>query len=185
MAPERRRRLLLAALLLVIVSVAVYQWRGAPAGGGSARQPSGVSSGDTTGRAGADAGMPGIPEVNLDRLNEDRPEPVSGNRNPFRFGAPPPAASAAAMGEPRISDLPPMPAAPPPPPPIPLRFIGVVEARGQAKKLAVLSDPQAVHYGREGDIIDGRYRIVRIGAESIEMMHLDGRGRQTIRLSGS
>jgi hypothetical protein len=39
-------------------------------------------------------------------------------------------------------------------------------------------------YGKEGDIIDGRYRIVRIGAESIELTYLDGRGRQTIRLSG-
>ena len=42
-----------------------------------------------------------------------------------------------------------------------------------------------VFYGREGDIIEGRYRIVRIGLESIEMMHVDGRGQQTIRLSGS
>jgi hypothetical protein len=39
-------------------------------------------------------------------------------------------------------------------------------------------------YGKEGDVIDGRYRIVRIGVESIELTYLDGRGRQTIRLSG-
>jgi len=39
-------------------------------------------------------------------------------------------------------------------------------------------------YGKEGDIIDGRYRILKIGVESIEMAYLDGRGRQTIRLSG-
>jgi len=31
----------------------------------------------------------------------------------------------------------------------------------------------------------GQYRILRISAESIEMAYLDGRGRQTIRLSGS
>jgi hypothetical protein len=31
----------------------------------------------------------------------------------------------------------------------------------------------------------GQYRILRIGAESIEMSYLDGRGRQTIRLTGS
>ena len=50
----------------------------------------------------------------------------------------------------------------------------------------MLSDgrgPCAVH-GKEGDIIEGRYRIVRIGDESIEMEYLDGRGRQTIRLTG-
>ena len=38
--------------------------------------------------------------------------------------------------------------------------------------------------GREGDIIDGRYRLVRIGVESVVMEYLDGRGRTTIRLSG-
>ena len=50
----------------------------------------------------------------------------------------------------------------------------------------MLSDGRgAPLYGNEGDIIEGRYRILRIGVESIEMAYLDGRGRQTIRLSGS
>ena len=39
-------------------------------------------------------------------------------------------------------------------------------------------------HGKEGDIIDGRYRILKIGTESIEMAYVDGRGRQTIRLTG-
>ena len=39
-------------------------------------------------------------------------------------------------------------------------------------------------HGKEGDIIDGRYRILKIGTESIEMAYPDGRGRQTIRLTG-
>ena len=38
--------------------------------------------------------------------------------------------------------------------------------------------------GREGEIIDGRYRLVRIGVESVVMEYVDGRGRTTIRLSG-
>jgi hypothetical protein len=49
----------------------------------------------------------------------------------------------------------------------------------------VLSDGRGIYRGVEGDIIEGRYRIVRIGTESIEMTHLDGSGRQVIRLSGS
>jgi hypothetical protein len=76
------------------------------------------------------------------------------------------------------------PPPPPPPPPIPLKFIGIVQAPSQ--KLAVLSDATThdVFYGREGDIVDGRFRILRIGVESIEMAYADGRGRQSIRLSG-
>ena len=54
-----------------------------------------------------------------------------------------------------------------------------------AAKIAVLSDGRAVFYGKAGDIIEGRYRIVRIGAESVEVGYVDGRGSTTIRLSGS
>ena len=78
-----------------------------------------------------------------------------------------------------------MPEGPPPPPPIALKFIGTVEQAPSRLKLAVLSDGRNVFYGKEGEVIEGRYRIVRIGAESIEMVYVDGRGRQTLRLSGS
>jgi hypothetical protein len=54
------------------------------------------------------------------------------------------------------------------------------------KKIAVLSDGRgAPVYGKEGDTVLGQYKILHIGVESIEMAYLDGRGRQTIRLSGS
>ena len=71
-------------------------------------------------------------------------------------------------------------------PPIVLKFIGTVEAPGRsAQKIAVLSDGRNVFHGREGDIIEGQFKILRIGTESIDMAYLDGRGRQTIRLTGS
>jgi hypothetical protein len=77
-------------------------------------------------------------------------------------------------------------AGPPPPAPIPLRFIGIVESPTQSKRIAALVDSTGHAYqGGEGDIVAGQYRVLRIGVESIEMSYLDGRGRQTIRLSGS
>jgi hypothetical protein len=53
--------------------------------------------------------------------------------------------------------------------------------------MAVLSDGSGRDpvYGFEGDTVLGQYRLVRVGADSIEMAYLDGRGRQTIRFSGS
>src|SRR5947207_1888819 len=81
---------------------------------------------------------------------------------------------------------PPPPPPPPPVPPIALKFIGVGDAPPPGKRVAVLSDGRgAPVYGHEGETVLGQYRILRIGAESIEMSYLDGRGRQTIRLSGS
>ena len=70
--------------------------------------------------------------------------------------------------------------------PIALKFIGIWEMAEQRKKIAILSDGKGgvPIYGGEGETVEGRYRILKIGAESIEMSHLDGRGRQTIRLSG-
>ncbi len=79
-----------------------------------------------------------------------------------------------------------MPVAPPVPagpPPIQLKFLGVV-TRSNGVRWAVLSDGKLTVYGREADIIDGQYRIVSIGTESIELTYADGRGRQTVRLSG-
>jgi hypothetical protein len=67
--------------------------------------------------------------------------------------------------------------------PIPLKFIGVVESP-EAGRIAALSDGTFVYHGREGDVIEGRYRIVKIGVESIVIEHVDGGGRQTIRLTG-
>jgi hypothetical protein len=66
-----------------------------------------------------------------------------------------------------------------------LKFIGTVKREGKPT-IAVLSDGQGLPlYGVEGGTVGGRYRILRIGVESIEMSYLDGRGRQTIRLTGS
>jgi hypothetical protein len=41
-----------------------------------------------------------------------------------------------------------------------------------------------VFYGKEGDIIDGRYRVLRVGPDSADLSYTDGRGRQTLRMSG-
>lgn len=129
-------------------------------------------------------GQPAAPDVHLEALEHDRPGPSDGERNLFRFGS----RAAAHSAEPRAvppPDLPPPGPPPPPPvPPIPLRFIGLVE--GTAGKLAILSDGRgAPMYGKEGEVVLGQYKIERIGVESIELSYLDGRGRQTIRLSGS
>jgi phage protein U len=74
---------------------------------------------------------------------------------------------------------------PPAVPVIPLKYIGLLEAPSQAGRVAILSDGGGnVFYGKEGDIIEGRYLMLRVGPISADLSYLDGRGRQTIRLSG-
>ena len=61
----------------------------------------------------------------------------------------------------------------------------MLDAPQQAGRIAILSDGRGnVFYGKEGDIIEGRYRVLKIGPDTAELSFLDGRGRQTLRLSG-
>lgn len=75
------------------------------------------------------------------------------------------------------------PLEPPQLPRIPLKFIGQMQSE-KTGRVAVLTDGRGVIYGRENQIILGRYRILKIGVESIELAYLDGGGRQTIRQTG-
>jgi hypothetical protein len=128
------------------------------------------------------------PDVHLDALAAQRTKPGQGGRDLFRFREKPPPPPPPPL-PPRVLTPAEQAAAnaPPPPPPIALKFIGFVDAESAGgKRLAFLSDGRGSPLsGHEGDTVLGQYRILRIGAESIEMSYLDGRGRQTIRLSGS
>jgi len=123
--------------------------------------------------------------LRLDLLTVKSDELRAASRNPFRFQprpAPPRPAAVVARSEPIV---PPAPTGPPPPPPIPLKFIGVLDAPSRLGRLAILSDSRGgVFYGKEGDTIEGRYRVLKISTETAELAYMDGRGRQTIRLSG-
>jgi hypothetical protein len=147
-------------------------------------------------RAGEDTGPQTVPEVNLAVLARERGEPAGPGRNPFRFQPkPPPAPPPVTLPPPNMRPgnqtaggpvMPTRPVGPPPPPPIPLKFLGSVGKieNGQVVQIAILSDGRGPIYGREGEEIAGQYRILKIGVESIEMAYLDGRGRQTIPMSG-
>jgi hypothetical protein len=186
MATERRRQIALVVLIVILAFAIYYALPGT-----STTQTSLSNQGRAAaGTASGSRSQPAAPDVHLNALDGERPKPVNTVRNLFRFKpkAPPPSQMIAGGTAPTlpVNPGPAVPAGPPPPPPITLKFIGIVEAPAKARKLAVLSDSAGhVFQGAEGDLVEGRYRIVRIGVESIEMTYLDGRGRQTIRLTGS
>ena len=141
------------------------------------------------------AGKPAPPvtDVKLDALKAKTTTLPASARNPFRFSEAPVKVAASSSASPRrgpVAAAPPPvePLGPPPPPPLPpiqLRFIGLIEAPDRAGRVALLSDGKGgLMNGREGDIIEGRYRVLRVGADSLDLAYADGRGRQTIRLSG-
>ena len=179
---ERRRIIALLGLLGAVAALAAYVfWPVADATRAS-------QSATRGGTRGAGPSSVSAPDVHLRTLDDTRPEPeTSLQRDLFRFKP----RAAAPRVERQVEPIAAAPVGPPPVPPAPtlapiaMRFIGLVETQEHARKIAIFSDGRGIYQGREGDIIEGRYRILRIGVESVEMAYLDGRGRQTIRLSGS
>jgi hypothetical protein len=156
----------------------------------SGEGPAAVSAplSNRTARSGAQAaGVPQVTDVNLEALKGEHDAPADPARNLFVFRpkAPPPSESAPRSAAPPPTAAAPVPTGPPGPPPIQLHFIGVLERPGGGGKVAILSDGRGnTFHGREGEDVDGRYRVIRIGTDSIELSYVDGRGRQTLRLSG-
>jgi hypothetical protein len=178
---QRRQRRVVAALLAVLALIVLWQWMSwdrpaetAQVAGSTRPQPVQAA------RRSAPSDAP--EDVALETLSTVRPAPSGSGRNPFHFYEPPPPPVPVAKAP--TPSVPTGPPSPPPPPPIPLRFIGTVMREGWSGKVAVLSDGKNIFYGRTGDIIDGRYRIVAVGEQSVQVEYVDGRGRQTIRLAG-
>ena len=185
MATDRRQKIALAVLVVALL-VAIYQlWPTTSATPG----PTSNRQAGPRGAAAATKGEPQVtpPDVHLDSLNADKPKPVASDRNLFRFKpkAPPPPPPTVTRPVDAVP-APSVPIGPPPPPavpPIPLKFIGIMGPEND--KIAVLSDGRGGPInGKEGQLVLGQYRILKIGVESVEVAYADGRGRVTLRIQG-
>jgi type IV secretory pathway VirB10-like protein len=179
--PERRRAL--AGLAIAAAALAAFVWypRHVPTEPASA-----ASNSQARGQGPSGAASGALPSaLGFDKI-EPVPEAQPTERNPFRFGVrPPPPAPPQPVA--------PAPVAPPPtpadvgPPRIPLTLIGLTEARfpsgGQQRRLATLKDPSGtLFHGFEGDELDGRYRLLKVGLQSVVISYLDGTGQITLAI---
>jgi hypothetical protein len=183
-APPRRPRTSLLVLLAIVLAVAAFVTLRPSTGPAPQTSNPGRAQQQATGEKPLD---PQQLQVKTDKLKAPAPEPADTERNPFRFQPkapkPPPPGPPPGLKKPDPFPEVIRPSEPPPPPPIPLKFIGVTEAQGVGK-IAALSDCKHTVQGREGDTIEGRYRIVKIGEESLVIENLDGTNKTTLRMSG-
>jgi hypothetical protein len=173
--PERRRQFTRLAIILAgLAGVLWYQWPpAAPA----------VPASNVPTAARTDASGLTLPEpVRLGDL-EDAPAATAVGRNPFAFGASPAATPAVAFTPPPAAFAP-GPVVPEGPPPIALRLTALMVGPGSDRPLATLKDPAtgAIFHGFEGDVVDGRYRIVKVGNQSVVVSYVDGSGIRTLGL---
>ena len=186
MATDLARKLVLGVCVVILAFVGYRALTIFVGDSGTSGAPRGASNPATGRNATGGAQAVTAPDVHIRALEEDRPRPEETERNLFRFKTKPAPPPVAPPSRGVVVAPPAAPSGPAPPPPIPLKFFGVIEVTHQGRRIAGLVDQYGHTYGGgEGDIVAGQYKILRIGAESIEMSYIDGRGRQTIRLSGS
>ncbi|PWU03740.1 MAG: hypothetical protein C5B51_18365 [Terriglobia bacterium] len=134
------------------------------------------------------------PTLRLDLLAKlEQVEPPGSGRNLFQVGPPPkkeeplkgkePIVPLAAKKEDTKPAEPPKPPTPPPPPPINLKYYGFSSAPGSTTKTAFFLDGEDILVAREGETLKRRYRLVRIGVNSVVMEDTDSKRQQTIPLT--
>ncbi len=106
------------------------------------------------------------------------------SRNIFSKDSLPPAAMNAAIEKPlgSVRTGPFVAAGPPPPPAIDLKFYGFATKNG-GSKLIFLSHGNDVFIAGQGDVVDGRYKVVQINPNSVVMEDLSYNDNQTLTLT--
>jgi hypothetical protein len=113
-------------------------------------------------------------------------------RNLFAMGQPPVKDAVKLAGaEPVVRVQPPPPppppppvdTGPPPPPPINLKYYGLVTTRDNGVKTAFFQDGDDILMAAEGATVKGRYKVVRIGANSVVMEDVQSKRQQTLPLT--
>ncbi len=179
-----RREAVLVALLGVVIAALATWWLW-PAG-----------SSPLVRRSDAGPAAPPIPRVDLARLDAPRPDGDAGRRNLFDYGsAPAPVAvpappvvvatpPPAGQGMPGMADGAGGPAVPLLPP-LNVKYIGSVENATGVKVAVLVTDRQEVLTGQPGQVIANRYRIARIGLESVDLEDISTGQSRRIPLRGS
>jgi len=176
----RRRQIILLGLLGVAFAVAAFLWlRGPSRPLAAAPAPSGS--------------IETLPRIDLARLGQERSDTQVGRRDLFEFGAargkdtaPPPDTV--------FTPPPPPPPTPTPGPPVPIaprlpplnvKYVGSLERLPGLRVAVLLTDRNEILTGQAGEVVANRYRIVKIGLESVDLQEVGTGETRRIPLRGN
>jgi hypothetical protein len=150
-------------------------------------------AGTLAARARTESLPPPVARIDLARLSAERPDAGAGRRDLFRFGSaarpeedelpvvsvpvptPPPALPGGGASGPAVASL----------PPLNLKYLGSVESRAGVKVAVLLTDRKEVLTGQTGETVANRYRIARIGIESVDLEDVGSGQARRIPLRGN
>lgn len=186
---ENKTKTAIAAGLLLVAGFLVYNWLSS---GGDSGQPAAATkatplstaASKIAGKVGAHKAGPVVlaqsldPTLRMDLLKTSEDVTYKGSGRDIFQNQPEPPPMPKAV-KPVINTGPPQP---PPPPPIPLKFYGFSGNKSGPKQV-FLSKGDDIFIAKEGQIVDRRYKILRIGPTSIEVEDVLTNNRQTLMLT--
>jgi hypothetical protein len=187
---EYRTKLISAVVLMVLALILLGRWMFGSGGDSpaAANSPATVAAPTTMppavrarvrGKKANDASRSLDPSLRYDWLKASEATKYEGKgRNIFRAQIDIPRPEKIV----RTDEPPPQPTGPPPPPPINLKFFGFASKPGEPKKI-FLSQGEDVFIAGEGEIVDRRYRILRISPMSVEVEDVLNNNHQSIPLT--
>jgi len=129
------------------------------------------------------------PRIDLARMDRKPQPPPDAKRDIFSATSPRRSANAIPTPPPPPTTLQaalPPPSAAPAPAPITLRFVGTIKEEKRGILLAVLlTDRKEILTGQAGELVANRFRIVRIGFDSVEIQDVGSDSVRRIPLRGN
>ena len=158
----RETRLVAVAVVLLAAIVAL-------------RLRANAGSAGAAGKAGADAKLDALPRIDLQRVDAPPHASKAGERDIFEYGRAP-VVQAEATPPPEVEARPvPMVNLDPTPPPVPtlpplnLKFIGSLDNARGLKVAVLVTEKNEILTGKVGEIVANRYKIGKIGFESVDL----------------
>jgi hypothetical protein len=174
----KRDRVALAAAGVALAILGAVLWLGPAAAIPGA---AGGAAGGGTERLG---GTP--PLIGLGQATGDKPQAAVGKRDLFAFATPPPP--------PPTPTPPPTLATPTPPPTVPtptplpplnVKYIGTLESQPGLRVAMFMTERKEVLTGQVGDMVGNRFKVVKIGIESVDIQQVGSDQTQRLPLKGN
>jgi hypothetical protein len=159
----RQRRVQVMAGVAVVLAVLAWWWLR-----GGAPPPADLAADTAAGGLGG-----AVPRIGLDRLGRRTGPLAPGKRGLFDFGAPPPTP----VPPPTLAPVPTLPTpepvpTPTPPPPLTVKYMGSVD-NGKGVQVALfVTDKKEVLAGQVGEMVMNRFRVMKIGYESVDVQQV-------------
>jgi hypothetical protein len=159
---KQRRVQVMAGVGVVLAGLAWWWLRGGPA------RPADRAAQTAAGGLGS-----AVPRIGLDRLARRGGPLAPGKRGLFVYGAPPPTPVPPPTLAPVITLPTPEPLpTPTPPPALTVKYMGSVD-NGKGIQVAIfVTDKKEVLAGRVGETVMNRFRVMKIGYESVDVQQL-------------